>query len=48
MRHHGTVFGRPRRRPTFRYYDQFATVLALAFAAAVMYAAYLWALAEAG
>lgn len=42
-----SVLGRPRRRPVFRYYDQFATVLAIAFAAAVLLAAVMWALAQA-
>lgn len=38
------VFGRPRRKAAFRYYDQFATVLAIAFGAAVLIAACMWAL----
>ena len=38
------VFGRPIRRPTFRYYDQFALVLAVACAAALLIAAVMWAM----
>jgi len=41
------VFGQARRRKTFRFYDQFATILAIAFAAAVLIAATMWALSQA-